>query len=206
MPGREFPLEIELHFTSWTFQKGHRLRMAVYNALWPMIWPSPYPMTTTLRLGEGTRILLPVLPFEERPRPAFQPPAPSGAPLPAYANLKEQSTSGYGEIATIERDLRNGSTRVTALNSGADQYPWGQSLFDEKIVHEVQDEHPEAASVRGEYRIELKLLDRTLTFDSQVLFRSDLRSFHYKGTRRLLKDGALVREKTWEETIPRDHQ
>jgi hypothetical protein len=49
----------------------------------------------------------------------------------------EESTSGYGEIATIERDTRNGSTRVIALNSGATQYPWGQSLFDEKIVHEV---------------------------------------------------------------------
>jgi len=205
-PGREFPLEIELHFTSWTFQKGHRLRMAVHNTHWPMLWPSPYPVTTTLRLGEGTRILLPVLPFEERPRPAFLPPAAPPERLPAYGALKEETTSGYGEIATVERDVRNGSTRVTALNSGADQYPWGQSLFDEKIVHEVQDEHPEAASVRGEYRIELKLEDRTLTFESQVLFRSDLRDFHYKGTRRLLKDGALVREKTWEDTIPRDHQ
>ena len=204
--GQEFPLEIELHFTSWTFQKGHRLRLAVHNTHWPMLWPSPYPVTTTLRLGEGTRILLPILPFEERPRPAFLPPTPSRERLPAYGTLKEESTSGYGEIATIERDVRNGSTRVTALNSGADQYPWGQSLFDERIVHEVQDAHPEAASVRGEYRIELKLKDRTLTFESQVLFRSDLRDFHYKGTRRLLKDGALVREKTWEDTIPRDHQ
>jgi hypothetical protein len=204
--GQEFPLEIELHFTSWTFQKGHRLRMAVHNTHWPMLWPSPYPVTTTLRLGEGTRILLPVLPFEERPRPAFLPPAPSREPVTAYGTVKEETTSGYGEIATVERDVRNSSTRVTALNSGADQYPWGQSLFDEKIVHEVQDEHPEAASVRGEYRIELKLKDRTLTFESQVLFRSDLRDFHYKGTRRLLKDGTLVREKTWEDTIPRDHQ
>jgi len=204
--GQEFSLEIELHFTSWTFQKGHRLRMAVHNTHWPMLWPSPYPVTTTLRLGEGTRILLPVLPFEERPRPAFLPPAPSREQVPADGTVKEETTSGYGEIATIQRDVRHGSTRVTALNSGADQYPWGQSLFDEKIVHEVQDAHPEAASVRGEYRIELKLKDRTLTFDSQVLFRSDLRSFHYTNRRRLMKDGVLVREKTWEDTIPRDHQ
>ena len=206
VPGQEFPLEIELHFTSWTFQKGHRLRMAVHNSHWPMLWPSPYPVTTTLRLGEGTRILLPILPFEKRPRPDFLPPASGGRPLPGYGSLKEQTTSGYGEIAAIERDVRNGSTRVTALNSGADQYPWGQSRFDEKIVHEVQDAHPELASVRGEYRMELKLKDRTLTFDSRVLFHSDLQNFYYVGTRRLLKDGTLVREKTWEDKIPRDHQ
>jgi hypothetical protein len=37
-------------------------------------------------------------------------------------------------------------------------------------------------------------------------FRSDLKNFYYEYTRRLLKDGALVREKNWEDTIPRDHQ
>jgi predicted acyl esterase len=206
VPGQEFPLEIELHFTSWTFQKGHRLRVAVHNTHWPMLWPSPYPVTTALRLGQGTRVLLPVLPFEQRPRPAFLAPAPDGERLAGYGSLQEETTSGYGEIATVERNVAKRSTRVTALNSGANQYPWGQSRFDEKIVHEVQDERPEAASVRGDYRLDLKLKDRTLTFESQVLFRSDRQSFYYTNTRRLRKDGTLVREKTWEDTIPRDHQ
>ena len=40
-PGEVFPLEIEMHFTSWVFPKGHRLRLAVSNAQWPMIWPTP---------------------------------------------------------------------------------------------------------------------------------------------------------------------
>ena len=35
------------------------------------------------------------------------------------------------------------------------------------------------------------------------MFRSDLENFYYSGVRRLLKDGRLVREKTWEQTIPR---
>jgi hypothetical protein len=39
-----------------------------------------------------------------------------------------------------------------------------------------------------------------------VVWTSDRQNFHYAGTRRLLKDGALVREKTWDQTIPRDHQ
>ena len=40
-----------MHFTSWVFPKGHRIRVAVNNAQWPMIWPTPYPMTTTLAIG-----------------------------------------------------------------------------------------------------------------------------------------------------------
>ena len=36
VPGEEFDLKIDLHFTSWVFQKGHRIRVAVNNAIWPM--------------------------------------------------------------------------------------------------------------------------------------------------------------------------
>jgi len=35
---------------------------------------------------------------------------------------------------------------------------------------------------------------------------SDARNFYYKYTRQLLKNGQLLKEKTWQETIPRDHQ
>jgi uncharacterized protein len=204
-PGRPFPLEIEMHFTSWIFPRGHRIRLAVHNTHWPMLWPSPFPVTTTLYLGAGTRVVLPVVPFDDRPRPSFLPPA-EDPELPGYATLEEGTTSGYGEIARIERDVPRRSTRVTALNSGASKYPWGTSRDEETIVHEARDDQPESASVRGEHRIEVKLPDRTLAFESRITFRSDRESFHYTGTRRLLKDGALVRERTWEDRIPRDHQ
>jgi len=39
-----------------------------------------------------------------------------------------------------------------------------------------------------------------------VEWRSDRDNFYYRGNRRLLKDGVLVREKSWEDRIPRDHQ
>ena len=58
----------------------------------------------------------------------------------------------------------------------------------------------------GTYRTTVELEDRTLTWESEMSFRSDLENFHYQYTRRLLEDGALVREKNWEDTIPRDHQ
>ena len=42
-PDRKYALPIELHVTSWVFPTGHRIRLAISNALWPMIWPTPYP-------------------------------------------------------------------------------------------------------------------------------------------------------------------
>jgi predicted acyl esterase len=205
-PGRAFGLEIEMHFTSWVFPKGHRMRLAVNNALWPMLWPTPYPFTASLHLGAGaSRLVLPVVPHADRPKPRFLPPA-EDPELPGYQTLQEETTSGYGEIARIERDTAKNSTRVFAPNAGATRFPWGSQRFSESIVHEASDEHPEAASVRGEYSLVLTLPDRTLAWESEVELRSDRESFHYTNKRRLLKDGKLVREKAWQDTIPRDFQ
>ncbi len=61
VPNEVFPLEIDMHFTSWVFPKGHKIRFAVSNAMWPMFWPTPYTMTTSLDIGgvEGARVELP---------------------------------------------------------------------------------------------------------------------------------------------------
>ena len=206
-PGVPFPLEIEMHFTSWVFPKGHRIRLAVSNAQWPMLWPTPYPMTTTLHLGpEGTRLLLPVVPYEPRPEPAFLPIEPDAETLPGYGTIGQGTASGYGEISSVERNPQTGAARVVATNASARRYPWGEERDTESITHEADDNHPETVSVRGEYSTTVTLEDRTLRWESVVVWRSDRDAFHYTGTRRLLRDGALVREKSWEQAIPRDHQ
>ena len=206
-PGRVFPLDVEMHFTSWIFPKGHRIRFAVHNAQWPMLWPTPYPATTSLYLGgeNPTRLLLPVVPHEERPRPRFLPPE-KDPELPGFHSLDKGTTSGYGEIATIERSPARRATKVVALNASDTQYPWGKERNSESITHEAQDDHPETTSVLGEYRTTVELKDRTLTWEARLSFRSDRENFYYTYTRRLLQDGALVREKSWDDTIPRDHQ
>lgn len=80
VPGEEFSLAIEMHFSSWVFPPGHRIRFAVTNSQWPMLWPTPYPMTTTLALGgqQGARVDLPVIPqmtAQEWRSPVFKAPA-----------------------------------------------------------------------------------------------------------------------------------
>ena len=206
-PGVRFPLDIEMHFTSWVFPRGHKMRLAVSNAQWPMIWPTPYAMTTTLHLGpEGTRLLVPVVPPQERPRPSYPEVEPDEDLLPGYETLDTGTASGYGEISSVERNPQTGAARVVATSTSAVRYPWGEQHETESITHEAKDDEPWAVSVTGEYATTVRLEDRTLRWESVVRWSSDRESFYYFGTRRLLKDGALVREKTWERSIPRDHQ
>ncbi len=51
-----------------------------------------------------------------------------------------------------------------------------------------------------------KLKDRVLIWRSHLDFRSDKTNFFYRYKRELLRNGPLIREKVWEETLPRDHQ
>ena len=183
------------------------MRLAIGNAQWPMIWPTPYPMTTALLLGgdDPTRLLLPIVPRADRPRPTFLPPQDDPV-LAGFGTLSEGTPSGYGEISRIERDPQHRTTKVVATNAGGSQYPWGTERNTESITHEAADDHPETTSVTGEYGTIVKLPDRTLTWEARLTFTSDRDNFYYTYVRRLLKDGALVREKTWTDTIPRDFQ
>ena len=196
-----------MHFTSWVFPKGHRMRLAVSNAQWPMIWPTPYSMTTTLHLGpEGSRLLLPVVPRAERPRPRYLPIDGREDRLPGFEPIDVGTTSGYGEISSVDRNPQKGTAKVVATSTSASRFPWGEEHNTESITHEAKDGSPEATSVAGDYATTVKLKDRTLRWESRVVFRSDRENFYYSGLRRLIQDGRLVREKNWEQTIPRDHQ
>ncbi len=203
----EFRLEIEMHFTSWIFPKGHRIRFAVNNAQWPMFWPSRYPVTTSLHLGGEnlTRLLLPIVPYEKRPAPQFLPPVVESE-LTGFSTLNAGNISGYVEIGRIERNTATKSTRVMATNTGGYHYPWGTELYNETITHETNDDHPAETSLVGKNNMTVELKDRTLIWEADLSFRSDKDNFYYTYTRRLLVNGELIREKTWQDTIPRNYQ
>jgi hypothetical protein len=204
-PGEAFPLEIDMHFTSWVFPEGHRIRFAVNNAQWPMLWPTPYAMTTDLTLGAGSRVLLPVVPAGDRPAPVFLPPDDSPS-LPGFETLDAGTSSGYGEISSVDRNPQTGEVTVTATNSGGSRYPWGTETYRETIEHRSSDAHPDNTSVIGSHRMEVALDERTLLWEAELSFRSDRHNFYYEYTRRLSENGEQLREKTWTDTIPRDHQ
>jgi putative CocE/NonD family hydrolase len=206
-PGKFFPLEIEMHFTSWVFPKGHRIRFAANNSMWPMMWPTKHSMTTSLKIGgkDGARVLLPVVPPGDRPTPDFLPPV-EDPKMPGFETLDRGTTSGYGEITTVDRNPQTGEVKVLATNSGERQFPWGTQRYRETIEHRTSDSHPEKTEVIGTHRLETELEGRLLLWEADLSFTSDFDNFYYRYSRRLSENGKKLREKSWTETIPRDFQ
>ena len=207
IPGKVFPLEIEMHFTSWVFPKGHRIRFAINNAQWPMLWPTPYQMTTTLAIGgvEGARIELPVVPPADRPVPKFKLPE-EGPSLSDYASVDSGNVSGYAEIKSIQRDEQSGAAFGIATNATSFRYPWGLEHFEERLEHRTSDLNPAETSVIGIYAVAIDLKDRTIRMEQNVVFKSDLKNFHMNFIRRFKVDGETLHEKQWNEIFPRDFQ
>jgi predicted acyl esterase len=201
-PGKVYPLDIVMHLTSWVFPKGHRIRLAVSNALWPMILPTPYSMTTSLELGgDGSRLILPVVPVKGTPAPAFQPPQPAEQ----RPDIKSIGYPWPGEW-TLERDEANQKATVRWKGKAETDYPWGKEIDYENLVYDVDDAHPETSAVHGEAESIFTLKGRELRWRGHLSVTTDQKNFYYKYTRELLKDGRIVKQQTWEETIPRDHQ
>lgn len=204
MPGKEYVLDLDLHLSSWVWARGHRIRVAVSNAQWPMLWPTPYPMTTTLRLGgtEGSAIVLPIVPAHGRAPPSFgvleSVETPSGITTPGdYA---------WPGSWKLERDEANERSTVTWHGTSTVHFPWGSFDHSEQLVYHVDDAHPAVSAVEGEAESIERLADRVLTYRGHLVVTSDATTFYYAYTRELLRDGVVVRTKTWQEAIPRDLQ
>ena len=207
IPGKVFPLEIEMHFTSWVFPKGHRIRFAINNAQWPMLWPTPYQMTTTLAIGgvEGARVELTVMPPADRPVPKFKLPE-EGPSLPDYVSVDSGNVSGYAEIKSIQRDEQSGAAFGIATNATSFRYPWGLEHFEERLEHRTSDLNPAETSVIGIYAVAIDLKDRTIRMEQNVVFKSDLKNFHMNFIRRFKVNGETLHERQWNETFQRDFQ
>ena len=208
-------LPLELHVTSWVFPRGHRIRLAVSNAMWPMIWPTPSPATAELRLGPaGTRLVLPVIPpavpaFPEPDLPEPQFPE-ARVPAPQFPEPgPEEPPEGvrhWGEILpvrwTVHRD-ETGTVSVSWRGTSGSEFSWGRVVDEEYLRYTVHDDRPAQASAHGEARTEVHLDGRLLVTSSTLDLDGDETSLRYRYRRELRADGIVIRERTWERQFPR---
>ncbi len=158
-PDKVYPLDIQMHLTSWIFPKGHRIRVAISNALWPMVLPTPYAMTTSLELGgsSGSRMVLPVVPIRGKAAPGFSLPQP----IEERSDIKNEGFPWPGEWS-VERDEARQKTSVHWKGKDGYEFPWGKQNDYETMTYVGDDAHPETSSVQGEAESVFALKDRTL--------------------------------------------
>jgi len=56
-PGKRYAVQVPLNDIAHTFAAGSRIRVAISTAFWPVVWPSPRPVTLSVFTGTSTLTL-----------------------------------------------------------------------------------------------------------------------------------------------------
>jgi putative CocE/NonD family hydrolase len=91
-PGRPFEVSVRLRDVAHAFPPGHRVRLALSNACWPLLWPSPEPVKLTV-FTERSTFALPV-----------RPPDPSDAELRSFDPPEQARSSEWTPITKGEHE------------------------------------------------------------------------------------------------------
>lgn len=189
-------IDLDLHLTTWTVAPGHHLRIAVANAQFPMLWPTPYPMTSIVR-PSASFVVLPTAPATSA-HPAPRLPAP--APRSARADVAWLADSAEGPVTSREAD---GTTTVRWRTVGAWRIDAVRYDDLEEERYRVPGGDPAAASFDGRKVLAIALPGRSLRLETHIVVQGARDLLDVRITRSLMQDGALVRSRTWRERIPR---
>jgi uncharacterized protein len=185
-PGKVYRIPFDLKVISWKFPPGHRIRVAIGNADFANLWPSPYRMTTTLYVDAArpTRILLPVCPPETRPVPAWGPSPP-----------REPSGSEPENQWTVTRDEMAQTVTVFRETRSARGY--------ERRWCTASDREPAKAKLVGEAQRDVQRGSDVVSSKAWMTIESDEKAFHMTVRRQLSVNGTPKWEKSWSDVIPR---
>jgi predicted acyl esterase len=134
--GTPFRVRLKLNDFARTIPKGHRIRLALANQHWPILWPQPKLSTLSVASGDST-VMLPVRPPSLRDRDVRFEPAETAPPVPTTM-LDE----GF-DRRTVTDDVGSGLQTI-ALTSDH-----GGKRYDDRGIT-VSSANSDTMSIRGE--------------------------------------------------------
>jgi hypothetical protein len=201
-PGKRYKVIVRLNECGQRIGKGSRLRLALSSAYWPIVWPSPEPVTLSVMAGAST-LELPTRPprAEDADLPAFGP--AEGAPKlktsvvrPAGRKIEIQKDVFTGRV-TVERFQDDGLVRV-------EDFDWTYGASGHR-TYSILPEDPLSAEARIRWLKEFKRGDFHIRIDARTHMRAAREEFLLNGTLDAYEGEARVFSKEWNCRIPRDH-
>lgn len=185
--GEVHQLDIALMCTAYRFEPGHRIRINIGNADFPVLWPSPQPMVTTLHTGgeRASFIALPTLGTQAY-RAGSLPPAEQ---VPPERQQADKDAPWYELRRNIDLGV---STALFNLPLGG------------KLTCEVKDDDPgHAAMAIDTTNFEIAPDGRRIEAHSLGTLHSTPENFELDVQVTLKADDLVIRTRRWRETIAR---
>ena len=200
VPGERFTLRMKLDHIAHAFAPGHRIRVALSTAYWPLAWPSPEVVTLGVHCGPGT-LTLPRLECGSG-SPALH---PFEAPQCARAMNREVHRRGRSTRTVVE-DVASGETRVIEIRDLGDYFISDIGLrFHEmsEIEHAIRRDDPLSACCTARREFALSRGDWQVRVDARTTLTSTKDAFQITSTCDAYESGRRVFARNWHDDIPR---
>ncbi|MGH6916961.1 MAG: CocE/NonD family hydrolase C-terminal non-catalytic domain-containing protein, partial [Geminicoccaceae bacterium] len=197
-PGTAYRVRIAMDHVAYSFPKGHRLRVAISTAYWPLIWPSPEPVTIALQTGKSD-LTLPVRP---RRREKLRPfPEPEGAAPVSLRQIREP-----GHQRTVEMDVVTGEQVIRIVDDFGEAENLAHGLIAgsvERELYRIKPDDPLSALAETHWTQTLRRGDWSVRTEARCRLTADKDAFRVTGSVEAYENGRLVNEKKWDSRIKR---
>ncbi len=204
-PGRRETVRFKLDDCGYAVPAGHRLRVAVSTAHWPLLWPAACDTTLTLYAPE-CRIDLPVYENGANDDHDNESGAPQFPPALTCEPEGREIQTPPESFRKVTKDLGNRVTTVEILNHFGRSKSTIHGLITEQTNHEWHTVNP-ADPLSARSRITgAQLLERgrwkTRTETTTEMW-CDERHFHIHAELKAFKNERRVFERSWDESVAR---
>lgn len=190
---------LNLDNVAYTVPAGHRLRIAVSDTYWPLIWPSPE--KTTLRIVKGAATLPTSLgPSKQRPTPQFA--APEAAPPWKTETLRPEN-----HIRRQETDMTTGIVSLVIEDDFGKVRDLDHGLINGSIARERWDIHPDdplSASGSCHWSDEIERDNLRLRTEARCDMWSDATHFYLAAKMEAYENDVLIYERDITDKIERN--
>ena len=200
VPGKAYRIEVALNHIAYRIPKGHRLRLSVSNAYWPLIWPSPYRDTLYLELS-GCHLSLPCSSsIEKNTNPALdefdQEVVSTGVEL----------RSGSSKKSVVE-DQQTGEVKIRTLTDYGQHWHRSCDTSVDFTIDQSMSIHPgDPNSAKSETTLHVKLQqgETETALNSHYEMTSSDQHYFIKATWQAWENDRCIFEKFFDEKIRRN--
>lgn len=201
VPGQIYTVTVPLNLMAYRLPAGHRWRIGISPTYLRHAWPSPKPVTLTLLLGEGCKLVVPERPYHplDDTLPDF-PPAEIAPPEPIETlrhDVRHQTVTREATTGATTYTLHQDSGRIRYQNHGLE--------LDDISTHTltIRDDDPLSLAQEVRYRLEYQRGDWQVRMETHSKLTADATHFYVSNQLDAYEGSVRVFSQAWHKKIPR---
>src|SRR6266404_1032787 len=207
VPGKRYRVKVQLVGVAYAFLPGHRIRLAISNAYWPIVWPSPEPVTLTVFTG-ASQLLLPIR--------KLRPDGTKLRPFPEPVSMPPTRTTilrkGRVERSVAEDQVTGEVTHRLYIDGGTFG-DWGKFRIDEigleighvyERIYSIKPDGPNSARARMTQTCEIGRGDWQTKVHTGAEMTSTDKTFELNAWVEAFEGDKPICRREWTASIPRN--